>query len=135
MLNRVRLIILLMSAMIALTRPLIVLTGAVFVFIGWLSLSLLATFVIKNNKLLEFFVAEFTVCVVITSAQDGFNIFSSWEEAVSLEVGDEVWHGNNVVSFGNRFESAYFLKVRVNSKLSLGIVPGAMQSHFLVQKP
>ena len=97
-----------MSAMIALTRPLIVLTGAVFVFIGWLSLSLLATFVIKNNKLLEFFVAKFTVCVVITSAQDGFNIFSSWEEAVSLEVGDEVWHGNNVVSFGYRFESAYF---------------------------
>jgi len=84
MLSRVRLIILLMSAMIALTRPQIVLTDAVFVFIGLLSLSLLLTFVIKNDKLQEFVVAEFTVCVVVASAEDCFNIFSSWKETVSL---------------------------------------------------
>lgn len=117
-----------------LTRPAIVFTCTMVVFIGWLSLSLLGTFFVLDNKLQELVVSEFTVSVVVASAQDGFNIFSAWEETVFLEVGDEVWHGNNTVSSGNGFEGAHFNKVLAGSKLSLGIVPGAMKSHLLVQK-
>ena len=124
----------LISTVVMLTRPAIVFTCTMVVFIGWLSLSLLGTFFVLDNKLQELVVSEFTVSVVVASAQDGFNIFSAWEETVFLEVGDEVWHGNNTVSSGNGFEGAHFNKVLAGSKLPLGIVSGAMKSHLLVQK-
>ena len=46
----------------------------------------------QRSKLTELRVADATICIVVTSTQNRFNIFSSRKETIALEVVDQVRH-------------------------------------------
>ena len=88
----------------------------------------------QAGKFTELSVADATICIVIASAQDGFDVFSTREEAIALEVVDQVRHGDALVALCNRFKSSYFDEVLAVSKLSLAVITLPLKLHFFVQK-
>lgn len=86
------------------------------------------------SHLTELCVAHLAVGVVVAPSQDGLHIFTSREEAVSLEVRDQVWHVDAVVSSGDSVEGAGFDEVWAVGELALRVTSRALEEHLLVEQ-
>ena len=108
-----------------------------FIFCYLLLLLLLLRLTRTNDtgNLAELRVADATVCIVVASAKNSFDIFSTGEETIAFQVVDEVGHCDVLVSLSDRFESPDFDKVRAISKLALGVLALPVKLHLLVEEP
>ena len=93
-----------------------------------------STSLIDACKLTELGVADLAVGVVVTTAQDSFNILPPWVEAVSLEVADQIWHRNGTVALSNCVKDAHLDKFRRVGKLTLRLTTLTLQLHLFVEE-
>ena len=82
----------------------------------------------------EFGVADHTIAIVVTSSEDGLDVFAPWEEAISLKVCNQVWHLNRVISFRDLFKYAHFNEILALCELILGLSAGTLQGHLFVEQ-
>lgn len=89
---------------------------------------------IERGKLAELSIADLTVGIVVTPAENSLDVFTPGEETVSLEVGDQVGHSNGVVATSDRVKDAHFDEVLARGQLSLGLSTSPQQLHLLVHQ-
>lgn len=106
-------------------------------FIGLIVFTIFSFFVtllIDSSELTEFFVAEHLVGVVVQSAENSLDVFSTRVETVFFQEEDQVWHADGVVTAGDGVESLVLHEVVALAELLSRLSSLSMEAKLLVEE-